>query len=230
MCVSEKANREQCLCHPPWNLYSYVRNNPINATDPDGNVCTKDGYGNYEGDCQSTGDEKVTQGGQPQTVQVNAQAGFSFWDGLYFTARLARTIQTNGDKLANLIERIPAPPEIPESWKLAIGMTTGFPEAEIPEILEGGSSLWSMGAKNALTHWLKHGKEFPGLLNAKQYAEAAKDFVTNPPLGTLSKLRPNGDTVLYNSATNTFAVKTAGGVPRTMFKPSGDGMAYFSKQ
>jgi filamentous hemagglutinin len=68
------------------------------------------------------------------------------------------------------------------------------------------------------------------LQNAKQYAEAAKDFVTNPPLGTLSELRPNGDTVLYNPATNTFAVKTAGGVPRTMFKPSGDGMAYFSKQ
>lgn len=29
----------------------------------------------------------------------------------------------------------------------------------------------------------------------------------------------NGDVLLYNPSTNIFAVKTANGVPRTMFKP-----------
>jgi pyocin large subunit-like protein len=66
--------------------------------------------------------------------------------------------------------------------------------------------------------------------NAKQYVEEAVEFVTHPPAGTLSKLRANGDTVLYNAETNTFAVKTAAGAPRTMFKPSGNGMAYFNAQ
>lgn len=43
--------------------------------------------------------------------------------------------------------------------------------------------------------------------------------MNNPPEGTLSKVRPNGDTVFYNPKTNTFAVKTADGVPKTMFRP-----------
>lgn len=46
--------------------------------------------------------------------------------------------------------------------------------------------------------------------------------MNNPPSGTLTKVRPNGETVYYNPATNTFAVKRADGVPRTMFKPNPD--------
>lgn len=71
--------------------------------------------------------------------------------------------------------------------------------------------------------------EFPNLQNAKQYVEAAWDFVTNPPAGVLTKARANGDVLLYDAATNTFAVKNAQGVPRTMFKPK-DGAAYFHTQ
>ena len=99
---------------------------------------------------------------------------------------------------------------------------------------QGASKLWSKGkaasgVRNAFEHWMRHGKEFSNLQNAKQYVEAARDFVTNPPTGTLSKLRANGDTVLYNPSTNTFAVKTVDGVPRTMFKPT-NGMTYFNAQ
>ncbi|WP_343553478.1 hemagglutinin repeat-containing protein [Pantoea sp.] len=72
---------------------------------------------------------------------------------------------------------------------------------------------------NAYGHWDKHKQEFPELQNSKQYVEATHSFVNNPPQGTLSKVRANGETVLYNPQTNTFAVKTVDGVPKTMFRP-----------
>lgn len=62
------------------------------------------------------------------------------------------------------------------------------------------------------------------------------DFVNNPPSGTLTKIRNNGDTVLYNPATNVFAVKTKDGIPRTVFKPNPSGhnfntnLEYFNAQ
>jgi hypothetical protein len=87
-----------------------------------------------------------------------------------------------------------------------------------------GRSIWSStksktAPENAYEHWNDHKSEFPEYQNAVQYAQGAQRFVSTPPPGTLSTMRPNGDVVLYNSMTNTFAVKTADGVPRTMFRP-----------
>jgi filamentous hemagglutinin len=67
--------------------------------------------------------------------------------------------------------------------------------------------------------WDKHMAEFPQYQNALQYVQGAQSFVSDPPSGTLSIARSNGDTVLYDPATNTLAVKGANGVPKTMFKP-----------
>ena len=105
-------------------------------------------------------------------------------------------------------------------------------------IAKGGKAkdtqIWTQTKKtepvpNAYGHWTKHGKEFPEYQNAKQYVDAAHDFMTTPPSGTLTKTRPNGDTLYYNPATNTFASKNINGVPRTMFKPE-KGLEYWSKQ
>ncbi|EJC85478.1 hypothetical protein Rleg4DRAFT_7363 [Rhizobium leguminosarum bv. trifolii WSM2297] len=87
-----------------------------------------------------------------------------------------------------------------------------------------GGSFWSStGSKtaveNAYGHWDKHVSEFPEYQNSLQYVQGARDFVANPPTGTLTITRSNGDTVLYNPTTNTFAVKSADGTPRTMFRP-----------
>jgi hypothetical protein len=41
--------------------------------------------------------------------------------------------------------------------------------------------------------------------------------------------RSNGDALLYDAKTNTFAVVTKGGAPRTMFKPR-DGATYWQQQ
>ena len=65
--------------------------------------------------------------------------------------------------------------------------------------------------------------------NSKQYVDATHDFFRNPPEGTLTKTRPNGDTLYYDPKTNTFASKDANGVPRTMFRPE-KGMEYWNKQ
>jgi len=73
--------------------------------------------------------------------------------------------------------------------------------------------------ENALGHWQRHGAEFPEFQNAKQYAEGAKTFFNNPPVGTLTKTRQNGDKLFYNPVNNTFGVQSANGAPRTMFRP-----------
>lgn len=53
----------------------------------------------------------------------------------------------------------------------------------------------------------------------KQYAEKAKNFLSNPPPGTLMKTRSNGEIVCYHPESNTFASFTNEGNPKTLFKP-----------
>lgn len=86
------------------------------------------------------------------------------------------------------------------------------------------SKLWTgtkgrTPAQNAYRHWKDHRSDFPNLKNAAQYQKAANRFLNSPPAGTLTKTRADGDIIRYNPRTNTFAVMTKGGVPRTMFKP-----------
>lgn len=85
--------------------------------------------------------------------------------------------------------------------------------------------------ENAYEHWVKHGKEFPELElnNSKNYVDTVHDFVREPPSGTLTKTRKNGDILYYHPDSNTFAVKTKDGVPKTMFKPETK-MDYWEKQ
>jgi hypothetical protein len=84
-------------------------------------------------------------------------------------------------------------------------------------------SLWTStksksSVENAFSHWEKHKSEFPEFLNSKQYVEGAKNFLNNPPTGALTKTQ-GGNTLIYETATNTFGVRTANGTPRTLFRP-----------
>jgi pyocin large subunit-like protein len=77
----------------------------------------------------------------------------------------------------------------------------------------------SMSAEqNAAAHFKKHGRQFP-FASERDYIQAAHDFLSNPPAGTLSVVQKDGDTVLYNPDLNYFAVKNRNGIPRTFFKP-----------
>ncbi|MBF8264039.1 MAG: rhs15, partial [Parachlamydiales bacterium] len=81
--------------------------------------------------------------------------------------------------------------------------------------------------QNAFEHWKDHGNEFPELLNSKQYVEQAHNFFTGR--GQLStKIRPNGEILIYDAEANIFGTFTGEGVPKTMFKPT-DGMLYWER-
>ena len=109
-----------------------------------------------------------------------------------------------------------------------------------PNITKVEGQVWTRtramtSEQNASAHFKKHGKEF-GFQTQDEYIAAVHDFIKNPPAGTLMRVQPDGDTVLYNPDKNWFAVKTKNNVPRTMFKPDPNihgyrtNMEYFESQ
>jgi len=63
----------------------------------------------------------------------------------------------------------------------------------------------------------------------ESYLAKVQAFTQSPPSGTERVERPNGDVLLYQASTNTFAVVSREGVAKTMFKPR-DGAAYWAEQ
>jgi hypothetical protein len=74
----------------------------------------------------------------------------------------------------------------------------------------------------------RNGADF-GARSAEDYLARVQAFTTRPPADAERVERPNGDVLLYQASTNTFAVVSRDGVPKTMFKPR-DGAAYWAEQ
>lgn len=96
-----------------------------------------------------------------------------------------------------------------------------------------GRPVWSQtrrysSEENARRAFERNGASF-GAADLDAYVRQAHAFVSNPPRGTETARRRNGDTLYYHAASNTFAVGTADGTSRTMFKPD-DGAAYWAEQ
>lgn len=95
-----------------------------------------------------------------------------------------------------------------------------------------GDELWTPGKvksnpKNALNHFSKHRSDFPECHNAKEYVEKARQFMGDPPVGTLTKVRePGGDIIRYDPASNTFGIMDKHGTLKTMFKPDANSHKY----
>lgn len=93
--------------------------------------------------------------------------------------------------------------------------------------------IWTQGRFqdsiiSALDHYQRHGRQF-GASGAIEYVDMTYDFVRNPPVGAIKKLRSNGDILIYHPGTNTFATVNSDGIARTMFKPD-EGIDYWNRQ
>ena len=95
-----------------------------------------------------------------------------------------------------------------------------------------GKPMWSASRRysaqaNAERAFERNGEAF-GAKTLDQFVKKAHAFVEDPPRGTLTLTRTNGDTVFYDPKGNVFAIATKDGAPRTMFKPD-EGMAYWEE-
>jgi hypothetical protein len=96
-----------------------------------------------------------------------------------------------------------------------------------------GKPIWAANRKhtaqeNADYQFGKNGKDF-GAASEADYVAKVHAFVDTPPTGVQKVARANGDALLYDAKTNTFAVVSKTGAPRTMFKPR-DGASYWQQQ
>lgn len=74
----------------------------------------------------------------------------------------------------------------------------------------------------------RNGADFDAA-SAEDYLAKVRAFTTRPPAGAERVERANGDVLLYQASTNTFAVVSRDGVAKTMFKPR-EGAAYWAEQ
>jgi len=105
------------------------------------------------------------------------------------------------------------------------------PRAPVP--LVDGTPMWSdnrrhSAEENADYHYHRDGPDF-GAADVKDYVAKAHSFIAHPPGDVETVNRPNGDKLLYDPKSNTFAVERKDGAPRTMFKPR-DGLSYWKEQ
>lgn len=96
----------------------------------------------------------------------------------------------------------------------------------------GGALQWSSNRRftseqNAERAFRRNGAAF-GTTTVQAFVAKAHTFVTRPPKGAQIITRANGDRLIYDPASNVFAVATREGAPRTMFKPD-EGAAYWEK-
>ena len=107
----------------------------------------------------------------------------------------------------------------------ASGATGAAPEKAAPALTANRRE--TVDAKTARL-FERNGADF-GSATAADYLDKVQRFTRRPPAGTERVERPNGDVLLYQASTNTFAVVSRDGVAKTMFKPR-DGAAYWAEQ
>jgi len=105
------------------------------------------------------------------------------------------------------------------------------PRAAVP--LVDGVPMWSdnrrhTAEENADYHFHHDGPDF-GAADEKDYVAKVHHFIEHPPEGVQTVSRSNGDKLLYDAKSNTFAVERKDGAPRTMFKPHA-GESYWKEQ
>jgi len=119
------------------------------------------------------------------------------------------------------------------STRGVIETTAADPRGAAVPAAADGKPMWApnrqhTAEENADYQFGKNGKDF-GAISEADYVTKAHRFIDAPPAGVQKLERANGDALLYDAKSNTFAVVTKAGAPRTMFKPR-DGAAYWRQQ
>jgi hypothetical protein len=99
--------------------------------------------------------------------------------------------------------------------------------------LVDGKPMWAANrrhsaSENAQYQFSRNGQDF-GAKTETDYVTKVHAFVENPPANAETIDRANGDKLIYDARSNTFAVVSRDGAPRTMFKPR-DGATYWTEQ
>jgi uncharacterized protein involved in copper resistance len=101
-----------------------------------------------------------------------------------------------------------------------------------PPPLVDGKPMWADNRQHTAMENLDYqfgqwGSGF-GAKDARDYAKKAIAFTSHPPARAEKLTRPNGDTLYYDKASNTFAIVRRDGAPRLFRKPP-DGIVTWEK-
>lgn len=142
------------------------------------------------------------------------------------SAMLALTGCGNGESAVETRDRsAEAPQAVLTSAAMESDSTEGAATAPKPALTANRRE--TVDAKTARL-FERNGADFDAA-TPEAYLAKVEQFTRNPPSGTERVERPNGDVLLYQASTNTFAVVSRDGVPKTMFKPR-DGASYWAEQ
>lgn len=104
---------------------------------------------------------------------------------------------------------------------------------DAPVKLVAGKPYWAANRtrtaeENAERSFRSNGSAFQAK-STDDYVAKVHAFVGDPPKGSETLKRANGDLLIYDPKDNIFAVVSREGAPRTMFKPD-EGAAYWDEQ
>ena len=94
-----------------------------------------------------------------------------------------------------------------------------------PPPMLNGKPIWADNPKHSaqenVDYQFDHWGSSVGAHDSKDYALKARAFIDHPPHGAEKVSRPNGDVLIYDKASNTFAIMRKDGAPRLFRKPVG---------
>ena len=146
--------------------------------------------------------------------------------GLVVATAISLTACGNGDSAVETRDRAGEAPQ-------AVLTRSSTPESEAAAPPEAAKPVLTANRRETVDAKVarlfeRNGADF-NAATPEAYLAKIEQFTRNPPSDTERVERPNGDVLLYQASTNTFAVVSRDGVPKTMFKPR-DGASYWAEQ
>ena len=107
----------------------------------------------------------------------------------------------------------------------------GWVRSSVRGLFGGSRTVCGFKPGELSKHFGKHAaKWFPPISSEAEYLRRASNLLSSPSGGSiLEKVRPNGDILRYNTATNEFAAMASSGTIRTFFRPK-NGINYWNMQ